>query len=149
MTRDVGAPPAPSRARVVRPSSWRSSLTGMLAPDVRDALLGLTTLADDEGWLMWSPDEITAWLYPYTTVGRRLADLKRRAAILETAGLLVIHGCGCAYLPTMKEQHGIKGGRPTAQIWNWHYGHVPPRAPTDSHPREGRRIAPPGRGKRV
>lgn len=122
MSRDA-APPAPSRVRVVRPQFYRSELTGRLAPDVRDLLVALTTLADDEGWLVWRPGELGAAIYPYTPAARRVRDLERRAAILQAAELLVLHGCGCGWLPTLREHHGIKGGAKSSAVWGWHSRH--------------------------
>src|SRR5262245_20227969 len=90
---DSSAPPAPSRVRIIRPQFYRSALTGSLPPDVRDCLIGLTTVADDEGWLLWSPAEIATTIYPYAPARRRAADLERRAGKLQAAGLLVVEEC--------------------------------------------------------
>lgn len=119
----VGSPPAPSRTRLIRPGFYRAEATGSLAPDVRDMLVGLTTMADDEGWLVWHPAEIAASLYPYAPAGRRLRDLERRAGRLVEAELLVIKECGCALLPTLKEHHAVKGGVKLTAIWAWHHTH--------------------------
>lgn len=119
----AGAPPTPSRVRVVRPGFYRSAATGSLPPDVRDLLIGLTTLSDDEGWLIWQPAELAAWIYPYAPAGKRLRDLERRAARLIDAGLVIVEPCGCAFLPTLKEQHGVKGGNKSTAIWGWHLRH--------------------------
>lgn len=124
MSPEASAPPAPSRVRVVRPQFYRSAVTGSLRPDVRDCLIGLMTVADDEGWLLWSLDELATTMYPYTPPRRRLRDLEARADVLVAAGLLVIETCGCAHLPTLKEHHGIKGGRQTTPIWGWHQPHA-------------------------
>jgi hypothetical protein len=132
-------PQPPSRVRLVRPALYRSGDTGVLPPDVRDFLIGLTTLADDEGWLMWRPAELGAALYPYTQPKRRRRDLERRAAILVAADLLVLHDCGCAFLPTLKRDHAVKSGNPTTAVWAWHMSH--PRAesvPVRTDPSESR-----------
>ena len=121
---NVGAPPAPSRVRVIRPQFYRSSLTGSLPPDVRDLLIGLATVADDEGWLLWSVVELATTIYPYASPKRRAADLERRAARLIDSGLLTIEECGCAHLPTLKEHHGLKSGRQTTPVWTWHQQHA-------------------------
>lgn len=133
MSGDPSAPPAPSRVRVIRPAFYRGHATGSLAPDVRDALIGCTTQADDEGWLLWDLDDVATTLYPYLPARRRRIDLERRAERLVEAGLLVIEPCGCAFLPSLKEHHGIKGGRPTSQVWAWHQSHVRARAGTSEH----------------
>lgn len=126
-TQASGAPPTPYRTRQVRPTFYRSELTGSLPPDVRDLLLGLTTMADDEGWMLWRPSELAATIYPYQSTGRRLRDLERRATLLVEAGLVVIKECGCAFLPTLQEHHGHRGGEKTKAIWAWHH------ASNDSH----------------
>lgn len=109
---------------MVRPSFYRSDRTGPLAPDVRDLLIGLTTLADDDGWALWRPASIAVTLYPYEPHGRRLRALERRAAVLVEAGLLDIRSCGCAHLPTLREHASIKSGEKTHAIWNWHQRHA-------------------------
>jgi hypothetical protein len=111
------------------------AITGSLAPDVRDLLIALTTITDDEGWLMWSPDEIATTIYPYVPPKRRVRDLERRAKVLETAGLLVIKECGCAELPTLKEHHAVKGGEKTRGVWGWHQRHqsIGLRSPTEEY----------------
>lgn len=122
MSRDA-APPAPSRVRLVRPGFYRSQTTGALAPDVRDLLLGLATMADDEGWLVWRPAEIAATIYPYAPIGRRVRDLERRSAVLVDAELLIHHDCGCSLMPTLKAHHATKGGVQSSAVWAWHVRH--------------------------
>jgi hypothetical protein len=121
---DGDAPLAPSRVRLIRPQFYRSLTSGSLAPDVRDALLGLTTVADDEGWLLWSPEELAATIYPYAPPRHRLLDFQRRTARLVDAGLLIVQPCGCALLPTLKSNHAVKSGRQTAPVWSYHVGHT-------------------------
>lgn len=116
-------PPAPSRSRIVRPQFYRSAVTGSLAPDVRDLLIGLTTVTDDDGWLLWSPAELATTIYPYAPARKRERDLERRADVLVRAGLLVIKPCGCAEIPSLKEHHGMKGGEKTHKVWEWHSRH--------------------------
>lgn len=128
-------PSAPSRVRLVRPQLYRSEATGTLAPDVRDLLVGLTTLSDDEGWLLWRRVEVAAALYPYAPSSARLRDLERRAARLIEAELLVVHDCGCAFLPSLKRDHAVKGGRQTSAVWSWHSSH-PPSGPVRASPSE-------------
>ena len=120
----TGSPPAPSRVRMVRPQFYRSQVTGGLAPDVRDLLIGLTTVADDEGWLLWRTGELAATIYPYAPAKARLRDMERRSRVLIDRGLVIVEPCGCAFLPTLKEHHGVKSGRQTAGIWGWHMGHA-------------------------
>ena len=117
-------PPPPSRTRMVRPSLYRSERTGRLAPDARDLLIGLMTMADDDGWLLWRPDAIAVTLYPYQSHGRRMRALERRAAELVRAELVDIRGCGCAHLPTLVQHNAIKGGEKTHVIWAWHQRHA-------------------------
>jgi hypothetical protein len=128
----AGAPPAPSRTRMVRPGFYRSSLTGSLPPDCRDLLIGLTTCADDEGWLLWQPSELAAWIYPYAPAAKRLRDLERRAQRLVDAGLVVIKACGCAFLPTLQEHHAVKAGNKTTAVWGWHERHKSLLVSTDT-----------------
>jgi len=117
---------------MVRPQFYRSEATGSLPPDVRDCLIGITTITDDEGWLLWRPAEIAAVLYPFAPARRRLRDLERRAQRLIDAGLVEVHDCGCAFLPTLKEHHGIKGGNQTRGVWGWHERHKSVQVRTDT-----------------
>jgi hypothetical protein len=120
---------------MLRPQLYRSSLTGSLAPDVRDLLLGLTTLCDDEGYMLWEPAEIASYIYSYQPARRRLRDFERRADVLIAAGLIDVKPCGCAYLPILVSYFGIKGGKPTSPIWTWHQRHpnVGERGATGDH----------------
>lgn len=129
-----GEPPAPSRSRVVRPVFFRSSLTGSLPPDVRDLMIGIATVTDDEGWLLWRPEEIAVTVYPYEPTETRLADFHRRADALLERRLIVIEDCGCARMPRLKEHFGMKGGRPTVTVWSFHQSHrsVTAHASTDT-----------------
>lgn len=120
LKRQAGAPSSPSRTRLTRPQFYTDELTGSLPPDARDLIQGLSTRADDEGWLIWRPAEIAANLYAYEPPGQRLGDLARRAQRLEERGLLVIEECGCALLPTLRVMFKIKGGMQSAAIWDWH-----------------------------
>ena len=128
-----GEPPPPSRTRMVRPSFYRSEQTGGLPPDVRDLLIGLMTVADDEGWLLWRPGSIAATLYPFDAHAKRVKSLERRVSQLVEAELLDIKECGCAYLPTLQEHGSIKGGVKVRQVHDWHYKHgsVALRSPTE------------------
>ncbi len=121
--REPSAPPAPSRVRMVRPQFYRAEVTGSLAPDVRDLLIALMTVADDEGWLLWRAAELAATIYTYSPAGRRLRDLERRSGELMDLGLVIVEPCGCAFLPSLKEHHAVKSGRQTAPIWAWHMRH--------------------------
>jgi hypothetical protein len=85
--------------------------------------VGVTTVADDEGWLRWNLAEIGAALYPYTPPGRRDRGVEKRAARLVDAGLLVIHDCGCAFVPTLKRDHATKSGNQSSAVWAWHSRH--------------------------
>jgi len=80
-------------------------------------------VADDEGWLLWSPDEIATTIYPYAAWPERRHELERRAPLLVDADLLVIEPCGCAFLPSLKAQHAVKSGRQTSPIQAWHQSH--------------------------
>lgn len=116
-------PRMPSRVRLARPDLWRDETTGQLRPDVRDAYLGLATLADDVGYLLWRPAAIGAALYPYVPARRREADLAHRADALQRAGLLVVNECGCGHLPRMDRDLAPKGGDHSTAIADYHAGH--------------------------
>jgi hypothetical protein len=108
------------RVRVHRPDLWREETTSRLRPDERDLYLGLSTMTDDGGTLLWRPTTIAAALYPYTGPAQRLRDLDRRAAALVAAGLLAIHKCGCGTLPRGKRDVLQAGGNHTFTVTEFH-----------------------------
>lgn len=125
-------PAAPSRTRLIRPSFYRSAATGGLSAETRDFLLGLTTLADDAGWMLWRPAEIAANLYSYEPPARRSRDVERRAQELVDRNLVRIEPCGCAYLTTLLRDHAAKGGNRSFAISTWHREHVSGSVRTDT-----------------
>jgi hypothetical protein len=125
-------PRQPSRTRLVRPDLYRDAVTGSLLGAVRDAYLGLATLADDAGLLLFDPPSMAAALYPYLSAGRRARDLERHVATLEAADLLRRLPCGsCAVLPRAERDLVVKGGTPLRQVLEWHQAGHPESAPED------------------
>jgi hypothetical protein len=126
MTASDPAPRTSARTRLLRPETFTDDVTGTLAPATLLTYLGLTTRADDAGFLVWRPAALTAAIMPYSTPGRRQRDLKRIADELAAVGLLRILECGCAELPRMVRDLAIKGGSKTTSVRDWHLTHVPP-----------------------
>jgi hypothetical protein len=112
-------PRMPSHVRLARPDLWRSGVTGRLTAEARDFYLGLSTLADDDGWLLWRLPEIGATLYAYAHPDTREATMADLAAALQDAELLVIHQCACAHLPRIDDV-AVTGGRKTHPVHDYH-----------------------------
>jgi hypothetical protein len=91
--------------------------------------LGLATLADDHGFLLWRPVAIGAALFPYQETTAREAHLQASASALIDVELLVIHGCGCAQLPRFDRDLAQKGGTRSFSVEEFHGIHV--RTSTD------------------
>lgn len=125
--RVVGAEPRmPARTRILRPSLWVDARTAQLSPETFRTYLGLTTCADDEGWLLWRSATLAAHLLRYVAVGRRAAAILRAENELTKAGLLVVHSCGCAALPYLARDFAIKGGSQASTVFRFHVSHQSP-----------------------
>lgn len=122
------APKTPARTRILRPDTFTDEVTGTLAPATLLAYLGLSTRADDAGFLLWRPAALAATIMPYASAGRRQRDLERIGEELVAAGLLRIFDCRCAEMPRMVRDLAIKGGSKTTSVRDWHLAH----SPTDS-----------------
>ena len=106
----MSEPRMPERTRILRPSLWIDEATGSLAAEVFRLYLGLTTCADDAGWLPWKAGTLAAHLYRYESAKRRERLLGDGAVKLVDAGLLVLHACGCAELPYFARDFRQAGG---------------------------------------
>jgi hypothetical protein len=120
----VTEPRQPQRTRLVRPDLFRDETTGTLRPAQLVLYLGLATVADDEGWLLWQPASIAAVLAPYAAPGRRVRDLERNADVLASVDLLRVLPCGCAVLPRSKRDLTISGGKQSRQVLAYHQAHI-------------------------
>lgn len=119
-------PPRTSiRTRLLRPDLFSDDVTGTLAPATLLAYLGLSTRADDAGFLVWRPATLAAAVMPYGNPSRRGRDLERIATELVEAGLLRILPCGCGELPRMVRDLAVKGGQKSSAIRDWHLAHLP------------------------
>lgn len=88
------------RIRQVKPGLWKSArLHRGLRADDRQTLIGLAMLADDDGYLIWKPEDIVCQLDPYRSPRRRWREFMESADRLLKAGQLVTLACGHACLP--------------------------------------------------
>lgn len=97
------------RIRQIRPEFWTDSVMASLPPAVRLFYIGLWNVADDAGWLTWSPSQIGAVLFPFETRKRRERDIDRWGSELQDAGRLRYHDCGCAEIPTLARHQRVTG----------------------------------------
>jgi hypothetical protein len=123
-TGHVTEPRMPERTRILRPGLWVEAMVAMLSDFAFRLYLGLMTCADDEGWLLWRPSTLAAHLLRFRHLGRREAALDKGAAELLAAGLLVVHDCGCAYLPYLHRDFRIKGGNHAVTVLRFHESHA-------------------------
>ena len=121
---DLTEPRMPERTRILRPGLWVEAMVAMLSDFAFRLYLGLTTCADDDGWLLWRPSTLAAHLLRFRHLGRREATLEKGAAELLAAGLLVVHDCGCAYLPYLHRDFRVKGGNHAVTIRRFHESHA-------------------------
>lgn len=122
-TGHVTEPRMPERTRILRPGLWVEAMVAMLSDFAFRLYLGLMTCADDEGWLLWRPSTLAAHLLRFRPIGRREAALAKGAAELSAAGLLVVHDCGCSYLPYLHRDFRVKGGTHAETILRYHESH--------------------------
>lgn len=115
------------RTRVIRPDFWQDDTLGHLPDPVRLFYIGLWGVADDAGWLEWRPAQIGAVLYPYKPSGKRQREVTQWGGVLATAGRLVLHECGCGFIPTFAK-HQRAGGNPSYQYREKHRHHVARKA---------------------
>jgi hypothetical protein len=83
----------------------------------------LATCSDDAGWTLWRPDTLAAHLLRYQPVGRRSNLFAKAQADLVAAGLLLIHDCGCAFLPYLWRDFRQAGGNHSTQVADFHQSH--------------------------
>lgn len=120
------------RIRLVRPEYWQDDTIGHMSDSVRLFYIGLWCAADDAGWLEWKPSQLGASLYPYRPTSTRVRNIKTWGDGLVAAGKLVIHPCGCAFIPTFAK-HQRLGGNASFQYREKHRYHV---ALTDEESRQ-------------
>jgi hypothetical protein len=111
------------RIRAVRPDFWQDDTLGHLSDAVRLFYIGLWCVSDDAGWFEWKPSQLGASLYPYRTAHRRERDIDGWGDVLNQAGRIVRHPCGCAYIPTLTK-HQRAGGNPSYQYREKHRYHT-------------------------
>lgn len=104
----------------MRPEFWTDPTMAALSPAVRLLYIGLWNVADDAGWLTWSPSQIGAVLFPYEPTKRRERDIALWAERLTASGRLVLHECGCAQIPTLPKHQRVTG----KQSYAAHEAHV-------------------------
>lgn len=93
----------------MRPEFWQDDVMATLPDPARLFYIGLWNVADDGGWMHWTPAKIGALLYPYRSVATRGRQIETWAVELARAGRLVVYDCGCANIPTLPKHQRISG----------------------------------------
>lgn len=99
------------RIRQVRPEFFSDPVVGRLSPDARLIYIGLWCIADDAGWLEWDVPHIAAMLSPYQSVPVRERMASRAVEALVGAGRVIVHPCGCAFIPRLADHQKIGGNK--------------------------------------
>lgn len=97
------------RIRQIKPAFWTDSTLAAVSYPARLFYIGLWNVADDSGWIEWSPPAIGATLFPYETPRRREKLMATWTASLVEVGRLTVLECGCACVPTMPRHQRITG----------------------------------------
>jgi len=111
------------RIRHVRPAFFTDHFTGTMPADVALTYVGLWCVADDAGWLRWDVQQLGVEIWPWRTVRAREALVERTGTVLTEASKLVIHPCGCAFLPTFADHQKV-GGTPSYAVRKEHLTHT-------------------------
>lgn len=116
------------RIRQVRPEFFSDPVVGTLSPEARLTYIGLWCIADDAGWLPWDVAAIAAMLSPYQSVPVRTRMYTRATTALVEAGRVIVHPCGCAFIPRLADHQKI-GGNKSFQYLDRHKVHTRPDIP--------------------
>lgn len=114
------------RIRQVRPEFWSDETIGGLSDAEKLFYIGLWTVADDAGWLVWVPAQISALLYPYKRAQRRRKDVEAWVDRLAGAGRVKLYDCGCLEIPSLPRHQRVAGTLNT-KAKDAHEAHVAPR----------------------
>lgn len=117
-------PRMPERTRILRPSLWIDATTATMTDSAFRAYLGIATCADDDGWLLWRPPTLAAHLLRYLAPARRTRLLAKATDELREAGLLMVHDCGCAFLPYLARDLRVTGGSHASTVREYHESHT-------------------------
>ena len=109
----------------MRPEFFSDPTVGRMTPDTRLTYIGLWCIADDAGWLPWDTAHIAAIVYPYQSVPVRERMAARAGEALVAAGRVVLHPCGCAFIPRLEDHQKI-GGNKSFQYRDRHTVHTRP-----------------------
>jgi len=126
VTGHLTEPRMPERTRILRPSLWSEAATAALSADSFRNYLGLATHADDDGWTLWRPETLAALLLPYQPVRRRERLMAQTRSDLIAAGLLIVHPCGCAFIPYMWRDFRQTGGNHSSAVAEYGRLHASP-----------------------
>jgi hypothetical protein len=97
------------RIRQVRPEFWQDEIMAALPDPARLFYVGLWNVADDAGWMDWSPAKIGALLYPFRGRPTRERQITAWSDVLVGADRLVLYDCGCGHIPTLPRHQRISG----------------------------------------
>ena len=98
------------RSRIVRSEFWTSEDTADLSHTQRLLFIGLWCMADREGMLLYKPRKISAGLFPYDSISKKI--MEKHLDALKSLGLIEFgvdskNVITCIYIPKFNEHQKI------------------------------------------
>jgi hypothetical protein len=97
------------RIRQVKPEFFKDARLAALSPATRLVYIGLWMVADDAGWFRADVPELGIELFGYDPRKSRERAVAEHLDRLETAGRIVLHDCGHAFIPTFTTHQRLAG----------------------------------------
>ena len=121
------------RIRQVKPDLWTDPVTARFSDGAMRLYIGLWTLADDAGYLVWDTEQIGALLYAYDVPKGRVKRIDRAAAEIVDSGRMTIYDCGHAVIPTLPRHQRFSSSKRVVTVQAKHISHACPHVPALSH----------------
>lgn len=97
-----------ARIRTIKPSFWTDDQVTHLPWDARLLLVGIISMADDEGRFVATPQSVLGYVFPHERVSE--ARYRKMLGQIAETGIVQLYGTnGCAYgfLPKWKRHQKI------------------------------------------
>lgn len=104
-----------ARIRTIKPSLWGDEKVCRLSWDARLLLIGIISMADDEGRFIATPQSVLGYIFPHESVSlRRYAALMGEVTDTKVVVLYEDHGRHYGFLPHWKKHQKINKPQPSA-----------------------------------
>lgn len=104
-----------ARIRTIKPSFWTDDAVTHMTWEARLLLVGIISMADDEGRFVATPQSVLGYVFPHEHVTE--AKFRRLLAEITQARIVQLYGTnGCTYgfLPKWKKHQKISHPQPSA-----------------------------------